>query len=83
MSDQASLKRQLQACDFVLYETALYLDSHPDCQKALDYYDKYRAVSEQLRAEYVQQYGPLSHRDQPETADWAWVKGPWPWELEA
>ncbi|MBQ2277015.1 MAG: spore coat protein CotJB, partial [Clostridia bacterium] len=35
MNDQKKLKKMIENCAFVVYETALYLDTHPDCRAAL------------------------------------------------
>lgn len=73
------LLRQLQMADFAIQEAALFLNSHPKDQSALDYYQKVQAYSAKLRKDYEAIYGPLSNREnQGDT--WDYIHGNWPWE---
>lgn len=66
--------------DFYLYDLHLYLDTHPDCQKALAEFDKYSKLSEVATKAYNKKYGPINP-SQIDTSDgFSWVNGPWPWE---
>ena len=38
MEDKKSLLMRIMTCDFILAETALFLDSHPNCADALAFY---------------------------------------------
>ena len=77
-------KRELlRALDFALVETALYLDAYPDSCEALAYYHKLLAERTALAADYAQDCGPLTHRENASQTSWQWVKTPWPWEPEA
>ena len=38
MREQELLLRSLQQCDFMLYELQLYLDTHPNCKRAMEQY---------------------------------------------
>ena len=40
-NERQVLLNRVQVCDFVLLETALFLDSHPDDQQALAHYRKH------------------------------------------
>lgn len=83
MNDQKKLYNLIQTCSFVLYETALYLDGHPDCRKALDYYNRYREKLEAASRTYENRYGPLTIYGNRSDGDrWEWVETPWPWEYE-
>ena len=48
MNEREILLRKIQTCNFVLQETALYLDSHPYCRQALRYYARHRRMREEL-----------------------------------
>ena len=37
MNDRRKLMRQIQVFSFAVYEAALYLDSHPDDKRAMEY----------------------------------------------
>lgn len=83
MSEKQRLLREIQACDFNLFETALYLDSHKNDREALKYYNKHLKMAKELKEKYVKEYGPLVLSDNNSDRTWEWVKGPWPWEYAA
>ena len=79
-----ALKRQLQAIDFSIVETVLYLDAYPHCKKALAHY--HTLVHE--RAELVRKLSeecrmPITHCENASMDSWDWINTPWPWELDA
>ncbi len=65
---------------FALIDTGLYLDTHPDDDKALAYYDKYREINKDVCREYEQCFGPLTIKGVDTCDGWTWVRDPWPWE---
>ena len=75
-----SLAEQIRALCFVKVELELYLDTHPRCRTALDYY--YQTVEElkRLTEEYENTVGPLTAMGNVSTDQWHWVDGPWPWQ---
>ncbi len=77
------LKRKLQTVDFAIVETVLYLNAYPNCRGALDYYHKLISERESLVAVMNEKCGPISARENKSRTEWTWVKGPWPWELDA
>lgn len=76
------LMKEITALSFVLDETALYLDSHPDDPAALAYYADMRAKYDDARAKYEGEYGALTHAGVRGGDRWSWVDGTWPWERE-
>lgn len=76
-----NLSKRLQQLDFALWETSLYLDTHPECAQALEYYKKLLAMRNEARKQYVAQNGPLTHCDITGNR-WSWVDDPWPWQNE-
>ncbi|MDR1674834.1 MAG: spore coat protein CotJB [Oscillospiraceae bacterium] len=84
MSSRNADLKTLQMYEFMLHDTALFLDTHPDNAKALEYYKKYKAIYDEARSEFTRKYGPLAHRDinidKPDSMKWQWIEGPWPWE---
>ncbi len=82
MCEKMQLMRQLQAANFALIETVLFLDSHPGDSQALAYYQEQAAAYEELVAKYEQSYGPLTVYS-PYYDGEKWTSEPWPWELEA
>ena len=77
-----TLLEQIRALGFVKVELELYLDTHPNCRTALDYYRKTVDELERLTEEYHNQYGPLVASGNLSTENWNWVNGPWPWQNE-
>ncbi|MDQ0162741.1 spore coat protein CotJB [Aeribacillus alveayuensis] len=76
------LMEEIQACDFVLVELTLYLDTHPYDHQAIQQYNQYAQYSMQLKQVFESKFGPLkqfgnSFSDQ----NWSWGKAPWPWQV--
>lgn len=82
MEDKRTLLSRIITCDFVLAETALFLDTHPDCAEALAFYKKYLDMRKSANEDYTSKYGMLTANDYNGENNWQWVKGPWPWENE-
>ncbi|MBO7342153.1 MAG: spore coat protein CotJB [Clostridia bacterium] len=76
------LKRKLQAVDFAIVETTLYLDVYPDCKKALEYHKRLLKERKMLAEAVRASCGPTTAWEE-QTDGWQWVKGPWPWEPDA
>jgi len=74
---------ELQAVDFALQETVLYLDAYPDHAQALDYYHRLIELRRELMERYERNCGPVTMYGNQSQTSWDWVKGPWPWEPEA
>ena len=64
-------------------ETALYLDTHPNCRAALSYFRKNNARLAEVTAQYEAKYGPVTYYGQDCGEHWKWVDTPWPWEYSA
>ena len=82
-NNRAVLLKRVQICDFVLEETALFLDTHPENKEALEYYHKYMEIMNKAKEEYTQKYGPLMRTDYDGGPVWTWATTAWPWEKEA
>lgn len=83
MCERHRLMKLLRAYHFAITDVVLYLDSHPTCQKALAYYEKYRTLYREAAASYECQFGPLNMRTNENPDRWTWIDNPWPWEMEA
>ncbi|MDY3846358.1 MAG: spore coat protein CotJB [Eubacteriales bacterium] len=83
-AEQKKAYSDIQKLSFVLLETNLYLDSHPDNREALEYYNRMRERLENMSAEYQRRYGMLTvaNAGGGEIKDWNWVTTPWPWQTE-
>lgn len=80
MNERKTLLARLSACDFILFETALFLDTHPECADALAYYKKHLEMRKKAEEEYTEKYGMIQHKDYQGQNTWQWTEGPWPWE---
>lgn len=77
---QKHLNELSQYC-FAAFDTALFLDTHPDDVDAVKAFDGYRNKAADLRASYEAKYGPLTYTASSGDT-WEWVDSPWPWERE-
>ncbi len=77
--DKCSLLRELSSVEFAAWELHLYLDTHKCDKKALEMHEKYTKRAAELKEEYEECFGPLTHKSEsgPE-----WLKNPWPWEYK-
>lgn len=69
---------QIRCYDFAINELALYLDTHPEDEKALCLHRKYCKQAKELKDKYQKVYGPLTI-NYP-CNKWRWLEEPWPWE---
>ena len=77
---RGTLLEQIRALGFVKAELELYLDTHPNCHTALDYYHQTLRELKRLVEEYENTSGPLRAEGVTDTEKWTWVDGPWPWQ---
>ena len=82
MTEQKKLFKQIQLYKFAVHETVLYLDTHPNDCKALDFYKKYNCKLKELKTNYEDNFGPLTAFGGT-FESWKWVECPWPWEIDS
>jgi len=85
MTNRPSRKDLLQWINIVSFavdDVKLFLDTHPDCQEALAYFQEYSKLRNQALKEYSKYYGPLMIDTATEscTDRWNWIQEPWPWQ---
>ena len=73
------LMLRIQKLAFAKVEAELFLDTHPDCKAALDYYNKIVEELDGAMAEYQDAYGPI-RAEAVGHERWSWVDTPWPWQ---
>ncbi len=76
------LLKNIQATSFYAFDLHLYLDTHPNCIRALNLYTKTISDAKKLREEYEKTYGPLTAGASSSTPPWQWINNPWTWEYE-
>ena len=69
---------QIKSLDFAIIELGLYLDTHPDDQRALCMHREYCKQAKDLKDKYQKMYGPLTIFYP--CNKWRWLEQPWPWE---
>jgi spore coat protein JB len=80
--EQLELLKALQAQEFTAFDLNLYLNTHPQDQRALTDYSRTIQEVKRLQQLYVSQYGPLMAEDNVNTTSWRWAEDPWPWDLD-
>ena len=78
--DKKSLMKIITQASFALDDTRLFLDTHPNCKEAIEYYNKAQAVREEAWNEYTGKFGPMSFYEVSDENYWEWNQGPMPWE---
>ena len=74
------LLQKVMEADFAVYDLLLYLDTHPEDEKALAMYtDLVRRAADAKRT-FEAAYGPLTADAAAGKKEWTWIRSPWPWE---
>lgn len=79
-TEGAALLSRVMQLSFVQSELELYLDTHPDCRAALDYYERVSDELGTLMEQYQTAHGPIIAAGGDNSDGWAWVKHGWPWQ---
>ncbi len=79
----SELSRQIDAVEFALVETILYLDAYPENRRALEFYQALLNERTRLTEQYEKTVGPLTAYGNKSNTSWDWVSAPWPWETAA
>ena len=69
---------KIKSYKFSIIELGLYLDTHPDDEKALCLHREYCKKLKELEDKYQKMFGPLSIYYP--CKKWRWLEEPWPWE---
>lgn len=80
MNEKALLLRKIKKYDFSLKELNLYLDTHPNCRRALALFNNYKQLRQEAVNEYISKFGPLVPEQNNDSQHWDWINDPWPWE---
>lgn len=76
-------KTELQALHFAVNELALYLDTHPEDEEALQLYRQYQKMLHNGSMEFSRDHTPMNHSTPVEHKRYTWMDEPWPWEISA
>lgn len=73
------LLKCLTALDFMAVDLALYLDTHPHDDDAINKYNETVDEADKYRLMYEANYGPLCSYRSASRNKWSWINNPWPW----
>lgn len=76
MNRNAMLSK-LSSAQFALWESHMFLDTHPCNMEVQRMHESYQEKYSALRKEYEAAFGPLS--PQMGNSD-QWLQNPWPWD---
>lgn len=79
---RAQLMQYINEVSFAVSDILLYLDTHPEDEKAMAFYRENAEKRNAALKHYAMQYGPLTIDTALDNASrsWEWVQQPWPWE---
>ena len=81
--DCEDLTRRLQALDFSIVDTVLYLDAYPNCRSALEHYHRLVDERNALLLRLSRCGMPITIYENRAEDTWDWGNSPWPWEPSA
>lgn len=81
-ASKKQLLNYINEVSFAVYETLLYLDTHPEDTEAMCFFQTNLKLRKRAMKEYAKQYGPLTIANTADcaSASWEWMNQPWPWE---
>lgn len=76
------LLNTINEVSFAVDDMKLYLDTHPEDEKALAFFKEKVRIRNEVLKKYAAEYGPLTIDTGDDTCSrqWDWVMQPWPWE---
>ena len=78
--NQSQLLHWIDMVSFAVVEITEYLDTHPDDEEALKYFNHYADLRRTALRAYAQNYTPLTIDTANPDNYWRWASDPWPWE---
>lgn len=82
VGNQKKLLCYIDEVSFAVYDALLYLDTHPNDDAALHYFNHHNMKRNFALEEYAKAYGPLNIGTMDDDAgrSWEWACQAWPWE---
>ena len=78
--NQKELYEWIMMLGFCAVDMMLYLDTHPDDEEALNYFNQCTALYNAAKQSYQEQFGLLNAFSEQERSSWDWNTAPMPWE---
>lgn len=80
-TEQERMLCDIGMVDFAVVELTLYLDTHPQDKTAMEYFNHYNRIKNQLTKDYAVKFGPLNLSvADTYSKEWKWALQPMPWE---
>ncbi len=80
MSSREQLLNDINIVSFVLVDLGLYLDTHPFDRSAIEYFNHYSRIRQQMVREFNVKHYPLTMDAAESGKEWRWGDAPLPWE---
>lgn len=78
--NQKELYEWIMMLGFCAVDMMLYLDTHPDDEEALNYFNQCTVLYNAAKQSYQEQFGQLNAFSEQERSSWDWNTAPMPWE---
>ncbi len=72
--------KKIQELSFVKTELELFLDTHHNCEVALQNFEDTVSALDELCVQYAEMFGPIKSTDC--RGSWSWTEGSWPWQKD-
>lgn len=79
-AERKKLFDYINEISFSIDDMLLYLDTHPEDEKALAYIKELVSCRKNAMREYQEKYMPLVIDGTDTDSCWKWSVSPWPWE---
>ena len=81
-SRRQEILHHINVVSFAVDDIKLFLNTHPDNQEALNYYQEYSRLRNEALKKYAEEFGPLTvdHAMRSDSYTWNWINDPWPWQ---
>ncbi len=80
MNQKEQMFYEIGIVDFVVVELTEFLDTHPSNQEALEYFNHYSRIRNQMVEEFSRKYFPITANYARCDNEWTWGSAPLPWE---
>jgi len=79
MRSREELMDILTKVSFAMDDTRLFLNTHPNCKEAMEYFHKMQRIRHEIMKELTERFGPISSYHVAECDEWQWNNLPHPW----
>jgi spore coat protein JB len=80
MNNKEQMLNDIGVVGFILIDLGLYLDTHPDDRNAIEYFNHYSRIKNQMTRDFSMKYYPLTMELAESGREWRWGQAPMPWE---